>query len=310
MALKTNAQTQSVTFEFEQANFPSLLLHEFESLWNSITLDELSPNEQQGLGRLIEASGLSASPIYRPEVLLVKAFQGVVKGVYGPALFRYGDYIVLKVGENVVRVEQDGDRLLVGQLKGKLTVTEREDSKKEKYPVATCSFVAPDKSIFKIRVSLNGQIGFSAGELDAVLINNESILPYLGQVPSPAIPMHELGIGEFEILGFSTYAGENGTRHKIHLASGAVVWARGNSEMLLESGYRKVEGKPLVLVVTHIEEYTPSKFKVDNAIYERLPRLADVNDEPAIIDTQAESSDDESDEDEYELGQNPDKIPF
>ncbi|PSF28548.1 hypothetical protein C7H19_24575 [Aphanothece hegewaldii CCALA 016] len=315
MTTTTKTQTTSVqTFEFEQSNFPSLLLYEFENTWNNITLDALSPDEQEGLSRLIGASGIESSPVYRPEVLLVKAERGIVKGVYGPGLFRYGDYIVLKVGENVVRASQDGDRLHVGKLKGKITVIEKEDAKKQKYPTAFCTFVAPDKSVFKVRVSLDSQQqGFSAGELDATLVNEESILPYLAQVPAPAISMSQLGVGEFEIIGFSKYQSENGTRHKIHLADGKVVWARGNSEMLLDSDYTKPEGKPLTLVVSHIEEFAPDKFKVDNAIRERLPRLEGIVNTETTIVVDAESVvDDETDEHNLcvEERQDPDKIPF
>ncbi|PSF30018.1 hypothetical protein C7H19_24130 [Aphanothece hegewaldii CCALA 016] len=309
MSTKTQT-TQVKTFEFEQSNFPSLLLYEFEHTWNNITLDALSPDEQEGLSRLIGASGIESSPVYRPEVLLIKAERGIVKGVYGPGLFRYGDYIVLKVGENVARVEQEGDRLLVGKLKGKITVIEKEDAKKQKYPTAFCTFVAPDKSVFKVRVSLDSQQqGKGAGELEATLVNEESILPYLGQVPSPAIPMHELGEGEFEIIGFSKYQSENGTRHKIHLADGKVVWARGNSEMLLDSDYTKPEGKPLTLVVSHIEEFAPDKFKVDNAIRERLPRLTGVT-ESLAIETQAQTILDEDEIDKTEFEVNDEDAPF
>jgi hypothetical protein len=124
--------------------------------------------------------------------------------------------------------------------------------------------------------------------------------------------MQELGEGEFEIIGFSKYQSENGTRHKIHLATGAVIWARGNSEMLLDSGYSKPEGKPISLVITNIEEYAPGKFKVDNAIRERLPRLGGVASDQTTIETHAQPLVDK--DLEYELGVeerlDPDKIPF
>jgi hypothetical protein len=313
--LKTHSSKQTATtFGFDDSDFPSLLLNEYGEVWNVITLDELSPREQEGLRRLLEASGILGRPNYRPEVLLVKARDGVFKGVYGPALFRYGDDIVLKVGENMIPVKQSDDRFLVGSLKGKMTVIEKE-GKVENYPVATLSFVSPDKSVFKVRVSLNFQLGISAGELEATLLNNESVLPYLAQVPSPAIPMHELGVGEFDILGFSSYAGDTGTRYKLHLANGAVVWSRGNSETLLASGFTKTEGQPLVLAVTHLEEYTTGKFKVDHAIYRRLPRLVGTTadePEPPTVDTIAETVEDDAGD--YALGVDDpvdlDRVPF
>jgi hypothetical protein len=310
--LKTQNKQTATSYGFDDSDFPSLLLNEYPEVWNVITLDTLAPREQEGLTRLLEASGISSRPNYRPEVLLVKAREGVFKGVYGPALFRYGDDIVLKIGENMISVQQSDDRFLVGQLKGKMTVIEKE-GKQENYPVATLSFVSPDKSVFKVRVSLNFQLGFSAGELEATLLNNESVLPYLAQVPGPAIPMHQLGVGEYEILGFSSYAGDTGTRYKIHLANGAVVWSRGNSETLLASGFTKTEGQPLVLVVSDIEEYTSGKFKVDNAIYRRLPRLAGAPaPEAPTVDTTAETVKDDADE--YALGVDApidlDVVPF
>jgi hypothetical protein len=312
--LKTHSskQTAATSFGFDDIDFPSLLLNEYGEVWNVITLDELAPHEQEGLSRLLEASGISGRPNYRPEVLLVKAREGVFKGVYGPALFRYGDDIVLKIGENMISVQQSDDRFLVGRLKGKMTVIEKE-GKQENYPVATLLFVSPDKAVFRIRVSLNSQLGFSAGELEATLLNNESVLPYLAQVPSPAIPMHQLGIGEYEILGFSSYAGDTGIRYKIHLANGAVVWSRGNSETLLASGFTKEEGQPLVLAITHVEEYTTDKFKVDHAIYRRLPRLVGAPaPEAPTVDTTAETVEDDAGD--HALGVDDpvdlDRVPF
>jgi hypothetical protein len=159
MSPKTQTQTVSQTFEFESVNFPSLTLRDdFGETWNDISLYSLSPDEQDGLCGLLNASGLSTASTYKPEkVLLVKAEKGILKGVYGPALFRQGDQIILKIGENAGLVQQKGDRLLIGQLKGKITVIEKEDARKNKYPTAFCTFVSPDKSIFKVRVSLDSQ---------------------------------------------------------------------------------------------------------------------------------------------------------
>lgn len=314
MATKTQTQTVSQTFEFESVNFPSLTLRDdFGETWNDISLYSLSPVEQDGLCGLLNASGLSTLPAYKPEkVLLVKAEKGILKGVYGPALFRQGDQIILKIGENAGLVQQKGDRLLIGQLKGKITVIEKEDARKNKYPTAFCTFVSPDKSIFKVRVSLDSQQqGFSAGELEAVLVNEEPILPYLAQVPTPAVGMQNLDVGEYEVIATSIYEGEHGISYKLYLAIGITVWARGNSEVLLRSGYTKPVGVPLTLIITNIEEFAPGKFKVDNALRERLPQLAPSSQPQAeTILTSAEEIVDEDEIDEAELGDLDEDSPF
>jgi hypothetical protein len=301
----TNTTT---TYEFESQNFPSLTLQEFEETWNDIALYSLPENERKSLEYLLENSGIASSSSYKPDkVLLVKAEKGILKGVYGPSIFRNGDSIILKVGENATPVEQKGDRLIVGKLKGKINVLEKEDSRLEKYATAYCSFVSPNKNVFKVRISL--EQGSSAGEIEACLVNEESILPYLAQVPTPAVSMQFLGVGEFEVIAISPYEGEHGTSYKLHLANGITCWARGNSEVLLRSGYTKREGVPLTLVVASIEEFTPGKFKVDNALRERLPQIASAP--IRTILTSAVEIPDDADENALGVdGQNLDKIPF
>jgi hypothetical protein len=145
----TNATT---TYEFESQNFPSLTLQEFEETWNDIALYSLPENERKSLEYLLENSGIASSSSYKPDkVLLVKAEKGILKGVYGPSIFRNGDSIILKVGENATPVEQKGDRLIVGKLKGKINVLEKEDSRLEKYATAYCSFVSPNQYLRQIR---------------------------------------------------------------------------------------------------------------------------------------------------------------
>jgi hypothetical protein len=306
--IRTSATTSPQSYDFDILNFPSLTLQEFGETWNDIGLAKLPPDERGGLEGLLQSSGIASSPTFNPnKVLLVKADRGILKSVYGPAIFRNGDGIILKIGENATLVEQKGDRLTVGKLKGKITVIEREGSRLEKYPVAHCSFVDTAKNVYKVRISL--EQSFSAGEIEAALLNEESMLPFLAQVPTPAVTMQSLGVGEYEVIAVSPYEGEHGLSYKLHLANGTTVWARGNSEVLLRSGYTKREGIPLTLVVASIEEFTPGKFKVDNALRERLPQIASAP--IRTILTSAVEIPDDADENALGVdGQNLDKIPF
>jgi hypothetical protein len=306
------SKTLKQPWAFEAENFPYITLREdLSETWNELGLSSLIPAEQQGLKRLLDSSGISQQSDYnRNNVLLVKAEGGVPKQVYGPAIFRAGNEIVLKVGSNQAIVIQEGERLVVGDLKGKIAVASQEDSAGNEYPTATVNFVSPDKDVFKVRVALAHQNEpIEVGELEATLINEESILPYLAQVPSPVLKMQELGIGEFEVKAISSSDGEYGKSYKLHLADGQVVWARGNSQMLLKEGYQMQPSTPLTLRVTAIEEYAPGKFKVDNALRERLPRLEGVRTPAAMKTLEAQVSEvqvQEQQEEEEDL----DSIPF
>jgi hypothetical protein len=134
--------------------------------------------------------------------------------------------------------------------------------------------VANNKTVFRVRVSLDTQNNsILASDIEATLINEESILPYLAQVPAQAIKMNELGVGEWEIKAISQSQGQYGNYFKLHLTNGIVARATGNSQIALEAGYQMKSGTPLTLVVTHIEEIGEGKYRVDNALRERLPRL-------------------------------------
>jgi hypothetical protein len=272
----TSRNKTSQTFEFEQENFPSIVLREdLSEVWNDVALSSLPPNEQIGLQLLLTASGIDKQADYDEDrVLLVKADKSIPKQIYGPAIFRDGDLIVLRIGNNVAPIEQKGDRFHVGELKGMIAVQTKEDASGKPYPVATISLVGNNKTVFKVRVSLDTQNNsFSVSDFEAALINEESIIPFLAQVPTQTIKMHELGLGEWEVKAISQSEGEYGTSYKLHLASGAAVWAKGNSQILLDSGYQMQPDVPLTLVITQIEEISEGKYRVDNALRERLPRL-------------------------------------
>ncbi len=269
-------KTQTRTFTFDKKNYPSLIMHEFSSeTWHDIGLNDLSPDEQEGLVYLLTESGLADQPDYNPNnVLLVKAADGVLSEVYGPGIFSDGSNIVLKVGANHCILTQKGDRLTVGNLQGKISVSSKVDSVGVEYPLAQVSFISPDKEIFKVRIALDGKNEeVTVGNLEAAILSEESLLPYLAPIPAPVLKMHELGIGEWEVRAISSNEGEYGISHKLHLSTGQVVWARGNSQIVLENGYQMKPGTPLTLVVTSIEEFGDGKYRVENALRERLPRL-------------------------------------
>lgn len=281
-------KTPTRTFTFAKKNYPSLLMREFSAeTWHDIGLSDLSPDEQEGLVYLLTESGLADQPDYNPHnVLLVKAADGVLSEVYGPGIFRDGSNIVLKVGSNPCVLTQKGDRLTVGNLQGKISVTGKVDFSGNEYPIAQISFISPDKEIFKVRIALDGNNeDVTVGNLEATLISEESLLPYLAPIPAPVLKMHELGIGEFEVRAISRNEGEYGISYKLHLSSGQVVWARGNSQIVLEKGYQMKHRTPLTLVVTSIEEFSDGKYRVENALRERLPRLSAGKPQPAEVKT-------------------------
>ncbi|MGB5770323.1 MAG: hypothetical protein WBM32_10705 [Crocosphaera sp.] len=283
---------KSNTYAFEAENFPFITLQEnLNETWNTLGLNDLQVIEQEGLINLLTASAMTESNGFDPHrVLLVKASGGVPTGVYGPCIFRDGNRIILRVGDNSAEVIQEDDRLSVGQLKGKISVTAAKDASNNEYPTAQVSFVSPEKEIFKVRISLDSQNDeLSVGELEAALINEEPIINYLGQVPGQVIKMHELGIGEFEVKAISSTKTKYGESYKLHLGDGRVVWARGNSELLLRAGHQMKPDTPLTLIITEIEEFSPGKFSVTNALRERLPKLPG-NTNPVVETLEAQVS--------------------
>ncbi|HBY75471.1 MAG TPA: hypothetical protein DEG47_00310, partial [Cyanobacteria bacterium UBA11148] len=196
--------------------------------------------------------------------------------VYGPAIFRDDDQIVLKLGANLLPLTQSGDIFSIGKLRGKVSIVEEKDLAGNPYPKATLSLVAKSRDIFKLSVQLaSKELNLTAAVVEAALINEESLLPFLRQVPSGnALKMQELGLGEFAIYNITqSEGGDHGTSYKLHLADGRVVWARGNVATLLESGWQPRPDKPLTLVITRIEEVGEDRFSVDCALRERLPKL-------------------------------------
>ncbi len=304
---------KSKTYGFEAENFPFITLQEnLNETWNTLGLNDLQEIEQEGLLKLLVGSGIAENSKFDPNsVLLVKASGGVPTGVYGPSIFRDGNMIILRVGDNIAPVVQQGDRLTVGDLRGKITVTASKDASGKEYPRAQVNLVSPEKEIFKVRIALDSQNDeLSVGEIEAALINEEPIINYLGQVPGQVMKMHELGIGEFEVKAVSSSKTQYGESYKLHLGDGRVVWARGNSDLLLKAGYQIKADVPLTLTITEIEEFSEGKFKVTNALRERLPQLQPVvNPVVKTLEAQVSSAQDNGTETEQEE-EPTERIPF
>ncbi len=303
----------SITYGFEAENFPWINLREdLNQTWNNLGLTDLSEMEQEGLFKLLTSSGISEQEGFNPEsVLLIKATGGVPTGVYGPSIFRDGEMIILRVGDNTAEVIQSGDRLTIGNLKGKISVTAAKDSNGDEYPKAMVSFVSPDKEIFKVRISLDSNAKLSVGDLEASIISEDPIVQFLSQVPGQVLKMEKLGIGEFQVKAISSSMGKYGESYKLHLSDGQVVWAKGNTDLLLKAGFYMEVDTPVTLIITHIEEYAPGKFTVTNALRKRLPKLPESVD-PVVqtLEAQVSSLEDNNQESETESDEQVGSIPF
>ena len=284
------------TIEFATETFPLLTLREnFDKTWNPIGLNEIDPKEREPLLMFLEELGYENIPGFKADdVLLVKSERGVILAVYGPAIWRDGENIVLRVGGNNFPVTQKEDKLACGNLKGKLTVNEEETLEGEKYPMMYASFVSKSRDVYIIPVKLaTKDLGLTVADVTAVVVNEEPILPLLSPVPTPAIKMQELGVGEWPIHPYiSQSEGEYGTIYKLHLTDGPAVLARGNVSILLDSGWRPNPEKPLLLVISKVEKLGENKFHVDCCLRERLPVLngasANGNGNRPVIDVKAE----------------------
>lgn len=264
------------TIEFTAATFPSVILREdLIETWNDIGINLLPPGEAEPLLMFLDQLGATSKPDFNPnKILLVKAANGVSQTVYGPAIFQDGENIIIKVGENVLPMQQKGALFTIGKLKGKVSVTEEKDKDGKLYPKATCALVSPERNVFKVGVQLaTKELGLTTADVEAVLINEEPIRPLLSYPPTVALRMQELGVGEYQVTGISESEGDYGISYKLHLSDGCAVWGRGNVNILLESGWRPNWEKPLTLIVSRIEKQGEDKFSVDCALRERLPLL-------------------------------------
>ncbi|AFZ22043.1 hypothetical protein [Allocoleopsis franciscana] len=264
------------TIEFTVATFPSVILREdLTETWNDIGINLLPPGEAEPLLMFLDQLGATSKPDFNPNrILLVKAANGVSQTVYGPAIFQDGENIILKVGDNILPMQQKGALFTIGKLKGKVSVTEEKDKDGKPYPKATCSLVSPERNVFKVGVQLaTKELGLTTADVEAVLINEEPIRPLLSYPPTVALKMQELGVGEYQVAGISESEGDYGISYKLHLSDGRAVWGRGNVNILLESGWRPNWEKPLTLIVSRIEKLGEDKFSVDCALRERLPLL-------------------------------------
>ncbi|MGB5595691.1 MAG: hypothetical protein WBM62_16885, partial [Crocosphaera sp.] len=61
------------------------------------------------------------------------------------------------------------------------------------------------------------------------------------------------------------------------------------SELLLRAGHQMKPDTPLTLIITEIEEFSPGKFSVTNALRERLPKLPG-NTNPVVETLEAQVS--------------------
>jgi hypothetical protein len=283
----------ATTIEFNGSAFPSLILRDdLTQTWNNIGLDSLPSAESEPLLKFLELIEYEKLENFNPDsVLLVKANGGVMQAVYAAAIFRDGESIVLKLGDNQFPITQKGDLLHCGKLKGKVVVTEEEDLSGNKYPKATCSFVSKSRDVFRVPIQLASRdLNLTVADVEATVINEEPILPLLRQVPGNSFKMHELGIGEYQLHPYiSSSDGEYGTVYKLHLLDGRTVLSRGNVTVLLESGWRPNPEKPLMLVISRIEKLGENKFTVDCALRERLPMLGATTRPVVTVDAQSQT---------------------
>jgi hypothetical protein len=260
---------ESVVYSFQQKDFPTLTLKEFPDKWNDIALGGLVDAEKDGLIKLLVL--LRGDFNDHTKVLLVEADNGILKRIYGPSIFRDGDRLVLKIGENLFPIAEDKGALKVGELTGSLTVVSEQDATGAAYPTMTATLlsVADSEDIFVIGVRLlKGQ---SFHEVQKATIKKTSIAKFVAPLPSPTIKMQDLGVGEYEVLEISEQDSLfGGVSYILHLADGRKVYARGNSHILLNSGWQKHPNRPLTLVVSKVT-LDGNKYSVDNALRERLP---------------------------------------
>lgn len=275
--------------KFDKEDFPSLSLIEYSASLQAVGADQMySPDEQKilvdFLGNLIPS--FLGEEIDESQLLWIKASEGMLSEVYPPSIkaLESGE-IILQLGVNrfLIEIDKEKEKLICGELKGKIEFEEKEKevvSKKAdkvteiKFRPGYVIFRPPSdlgsELEYKVKLALNLEIpqkisamhqAIEAGDVAkfASFLN----LAKKGGDFAETFKMQDLGLGEFEVVGIRSVEGNfNGapkTSWVLELQDGREVWSRGNCDLMLKRGFQLPSDKPLTLCVTRVEEYKDSK---------------------------------------------------
>ncbi len=262
MKNQTETTTYLKAYDLRTLVIPSLILGDFVTGgWTGIARHELTDDEAVFFTDLLQF--LPPIPALNlNSILLVSAKRGVLEKVWGPVLCQDGGRLVLQVGGNVFPVTQTGNTFTCGQLTGQLAFTPTRFAVRN--ADVCCQWRSEQDQIaylFTVGVSLDlSQAGLDT-KLQAVLAGTADLLPLLKQRTVKPLRLVDLILQgqtvrhlpvEFELLGVSQKKGRLGQpdEHFLHLADGRVVWAEGNSEALLRSGWQPEPGQTYKLLIT------------------------------------------------------------
>lgn len=290
---------------FNGDQFSSLSTGEFAQQWENIKLESLWEEEQKIVSDFLTlAKGDSDIELNLNNVLLVKTNEGMLERVYGPSIFREsedGDGLILKVGANSFPVEIKNERLVVGYLTGRFTWVPKERVDKTRYDLLTARLAdsrVDDADEYEIGCSLvakeateevNGKVQsnplfLSLLKLDKLLQSNAALGQFFTAAKSGGGSVYKMqnlqANSEHTVVAVDVTEPhpEYGVSYILRLDGGASVFARGNSEVVLKKNLGAIrkqlaEGKTWTLKVGTIDEYTPGKFKVNNALVARQASL-------------------------------------
>ena len=299
------------TIAFNTEAFSSLSCNEYTSQWENIKLEQLFPDEAELVQGFLTLAKGDTDIELNNTVLLVKTNDDrLLETVYGASIFREsenGDGLVIKMGNNMfpVNITEGRACLQVGYLKGSFLWLQKKRLDKTEYSVLTaslydgrpegnaddvyeigCSLITKDETINDPATGkLTGNPLFlTSPKLDRLLDAKAALGQFFSVAKSGGgsiFKMQQLGANtEWRVIKVDQTEPhkEYGISYILRLDGGASVFARGNSEVICRKQFAFVcdslaKGDIWTLKVGQIEEFSPGKFKVNNALVRRAPSL-------------------------------------
>lgn len=286
--------------------FPNLAMQEFpeDADFVDVTIDMLindNYDESEMIMKfLLACAEGDASAINFKKIMLAKVKGGIFVAAYGPSVWRRGENVVIKSGENefICRPYRQGNTAgfmcgaLVGELMGLWVKYTEDGSNTRDIQRPVLRFYDPqDEEGDEYHLPLwciKNQDARAAGLigpttvidypcLAGVLKKKGDLLPFIASAPGGSfIKMSEIGPGEYAISHWEPLQSRYGISYKIHLKDGRIVLSNSKTtKLIVARGDMMMSAPYRTLVITDVEKLDNGKYSANGTIFLRPPKGQD-----------------------------------